>query len=439
LLYIEIPVLQLRVLVLTELVQEEACPHRFSELMEANPEKLTLMMSELMKANLEKLTLMMQHMKLDSNAREAQREEREAQREAREAQRAEDLRLALASILNAVRPPPTLPSASQFVSSTSQSEEREAQREAREAQREAQREEREAQREAREAQRAEDLRLALASILNAVRPPPTLPSASQFVSSTSQSSGSTSPSRSSPRSQQSSNAAGLRLAFLNATNSGLSFDIGDMPLPFLSPHLETRGVLFAHRIACKGTIGESKDFDVCLNEENKTILRPPTNPKKAGLSFFIPLSSSHDVLQAAHTYHCANGSVTTNGCLAYPLRHVPDGMALTIDKIQVTTGDLVDKPIMLHASLSTLSDMSLSTFTERVESWLEKCVCNIAAAGENSDNENVFEKEIGTVWSDQGGMKESRGSGDVTETLLKEVAHRLSSELPTGGSPGAFL
>ena len=382
-------------MVLTELVQEEACPHRFSELMEANPEKLTLMMSELMKANLEKLTLMMQHMKLDSNAREAQREEREAQRE--------------------------------------------AQREAREAQREAQREEREAQREAREAQRAEDLRLALASILNAVRPPPTLPSASQFVSSTSQSSGSTSPSRSSPRSQQSSNAAGLRLAFLNATNSGLSFDIGDMPLPFLSPHLETRGVLFAHRIACKGTIGESKDFDVCLNEENKTILRPPTNPKKAGLSFFIPLSSSHDVLQAAHTYHCANGSVTTNGCLAYPLRHVPDGMALTIDKIQVTTGDLVDKPIMLHASLSTLSDMSLSTFTERVESWLEKCVCNIAAAGENSDNENVFEKEIGTVWSDQGGMKESRGSGDVTETLLKEVAHRLSSELPTGGSPGAFL
>ena len=333
-----------------------------------------------MEANLEKLTLMMQQMILDSNAREAQREEREAQRE-----------------------------------------------------------EREAQREAREAQRAEDLRLALASILNAVRPPPTLPSASRFVSSTSQSSGSPTPSRSSTRSQQSSNAAGLRSAFVDATTSGVIFDIGDEPLPFSSSYLETRGVLFAHRIACKGTIGESKDFDVRLNEENKTILRPPTNSSKAGLSFFIPLSSSLDVLQAAHTYHCANGSATTNGCLAYPLKHVPDGMALMIDKIQVTTGDGDDKPIMLHASLSTLSDMSLSTFTEKVESWVEKCVCFIAAAGENIDNENFFEKEIGTVWSDQGGVNESRGRGDVTETLLKEVAHRLSSELPTGGSPGAFL
>jgi len=337
-----------------------------------------------MESFLEQMTLMMQQLNLDSNAREAQREEREAQREAREAQR------------------------------------------------EAQREEREAQREERESQRAEDLRLTLTSILNAVRPPSTLPSASQFVSPPSQGSGSP-PSPRSSRSQQSTstanNAARLRSAFSSATDSGVFFDIGDISLPFSSSYLETLGVQYAHRIACKGTIGESKDFDVCLNEGN-TILLPPTNPKKAGLSFFIPLSSSQEVLQAAHTYHCTNGSVT-NGCLAYPLWHVPVGMALTIDKIQVTTGGGDDKPIMLHASLSTLSDMTLSTFTERVESWAEKRVCIIAAAGENSDNENCFEKEIGNVWSDQEGVSESRGSGDVTETLLKEVALKLSSEVQT--------
>jgi len=233
------------------------------------------------------------------------------------------------------------------------------------------------------------------------------------------------------------NSARLRSVFCNSTTSGDNFDIGKISLPFSSTYLVTRGVLYAHRIVCKVAIGESKDFEISLNGVN-TILLPPT-PKKTGMSFFIPLSNKQDVLQAAHTYHCTNSNGTIKSCLAYPLKNVPVGMALTIDKIQVTTGEGDDKPIMLHASLSTLSDMALSTFTERVESWVEKCVCIITAGEEISDNENCFEKEIGAVWSDQGGVSESRGSGDVTETLLKEVAHKLSSEVPTGGSPSVFL
>ena len=317
---------------------------------------------------------------------------------------------------------------------------REAQREEREAQREAQREEREAQREAREAQRAEDLRSVLASILQAVRPQPTLPSASPPLSFTSQNNSPVS-SRSNHRSHHSpTNLLKLRTAFTTAAESGDNIDLSGFSPPYQLSDLMRLGVLHAHRAAGRGCVGESKDFEIDIDSDGLTTMLLPPTSSKAGMSFFILLSKSQDVLKEAHTYH------SVRHCIAYPLNSVPDGMALKIDKAQVSTsGDADGKPIMLHASLSTISAMSIKNFTDKITSWSGMCACLISAAGESSDCESLFEDEIisfaeeeGALWGDQEG-DESGGSGDVTETLLKEVSHKLSSEVPAGGSPGAFL
>ena len=337
--------------------------------------------------------------------REAQREAREAQREAREVRRAEDLRLALTSIL------------------VQDSQARDSQREAREV-----------QREAREKVRADDLQFILSTILTAVRSPPSIPGASPVLSSN-PSRGSSTP-ESSQRSQPLSptKEARLRSEFLAAASSGDNFNISDFRLPYSLSELLTKNVEYAHRVACKGTHGESKDFETCLEGTN-TMLLPPTS-RKHGLSFFIPLSKNEAVLRAAHAYHG-----TAHSCLAYPLRNVPNGLSLTIDKVQVSSGVTGNNvPIMLHASLSTNANMSISTFTSKVESWLERHLCIIDASGK-IDNESCFEKDIGDVWGDQDDMLELSNSGDATVTLLNEVVRKLSSsvlaaELPAGGFGG---
>ena len=318
-----------------------------------------------------------------------------------------------------------------------QREIREEQREIREEQREARRETREAQQEIREQLRAEELNSILSTILSHVKPPPSIPLASPVLSSsTPHSSGSmtSGSSQRSPQQRSPTKEARLRAAFLAAVLSGDNFNIGELSVPFLSTELSPSNELYAHRVVGRGGIGDSKDFEIS-HDGTQTILLPQTD-RKFGLSFFIPLSKNDTVLQHAHSYHG-----TTTGCLAYPLSKVPEGMKLQIDRIQVSSNEIGNNtPIMLHASLSTILNMNLFTFKEKIESWPDRLLCSVAASGE-SDNESCIEKELVDVVNDQDGISERKDCDNATMTLLTEVVRKLSSSVPdagvpTGGSPG---
>ena len=307
-----------------------------------------------------------------------------------------------------------------------QREIREAQREAREAQREAREAQREEQREIREQLRAGELHSILSTILSHVKPPPSIPLASPVLSSSTPHSSDSMTSGSSQRSpQQRSPAkeAKLRAAFLDAVLSGDNFNIGELIVPFFSTELSPSNELYAHRVVGRGGIGDSKDFEI--SHGTQTILLPPTD-RKFGLSFFIPLSKNDTVLRHAHSYHG-----TTTVCLAYPLSKVPEGMKLKIDRIQVSSGEIGNNtPIMLHASLSTILNMNLSTFTEKVESWPDRLICSVAASGESDNESCCIEKELVDVVNDQDGKSEWRDCDNATVTLLNEVVRKLSSSVP---------
>ena len=288
-----------------------------------------------------------------------------------------------------------------------QREEREAQREERETQREtqreAQREEREARREEREAQRTETFCATLATLTREVQRlslfhtvPSTVGAPGGRLGSGSSSGGGggggggdrTAPSSSprssgssSPRSPQRNSSshsfaalAALRAAFSAALSEGTVPDTSSLRVPFSAMELLPMGVPFAHRVACKGVAGESRDF--VSNLEGATTMLLPAEAGKAGMSFFIPLSSSPEMLRAAHAYHGA-----ALGCLAYPLAGLPAGLTLTVDKIQAASSDTAGAPIMLHASLSAQRRMPLMDFSNAVEAWGGKQVCLLSAAG----------------------------------------------------------
>ena len=305
-------------------------------------------------------------------------------------------------------------------------EQREAQREIREAQREIREEQREAQREIREQLRAGELHSILSTILSHVKPPPSIPLASPVLSSSTPHSSDSMTSGSSQRSpQQRSPAkeAKLRAAFLDAVLSGDNFNIGELIVPFFSTELSPSNELYAHRVVGRG-IGDSKDFEIS-HDGTQTILLPPTD-RKFGLSFFIPLSKNDIVLRHVHSYHG-----TTIGCLAYPLSKVPEGMKLKIDRIQVSSGEIGNNtPVMLHASLSTILNMNLSTFTEKVESWPDRLICSVAASGESDNESCCIENELVDVVNDQDGKSEWRDCDNATVTLLNEVVRKLSSSVP---------
>ena len=272
--------------------------------------------------------------------------------------------------------------------------------EERETQREAQRE---ARREEREAQRTETICATLATLTREVQRlslfhtvPSTVGAPGGRLGSGSSSGGGggggggdrTAPSSSprssgssSPRSPQRNSSshsfaalAALRAAFSAALSEGTVPDTSSLRVPFSAMELLPMGVPFAHRVACKGVAGESRDF--VSNLEGATTMLLPAEAGKAGMSFFIPLSSSPEMLRAAHAYHGA-----ALGCLAYPLAGLPAGLTLTVDKIQAASSDTAGAPIMLHASLSAQRRMPLMDFSNAVEAWGGKQVCLLSAAG----------------------------------------------------------
>jgi len=273
-------------------------------------------------------------------------------------------------------------------------EEREMQRdEEREIERkkdEARREEREIQRDEENARRLNYVHFTLQSLVSRIngqtplQPIPLTTSSSPFSAS-----GSTgASSQSSTSSRQTSSPENccpdsLRKAFAESESES-KYDVSGLLFPVPVERLIERGVLFAHRVACKGGIGESKDFDIAL-EGMETILLPPNEgtTSKKGLSFFIPLSNSSIMLQASHDFQNAKY------CLCYPLNNVPTGMTLTIDKVHVyDSADeaIAKKPIMLHAYLSTNERIPVRDFMTAVDSWSGRQLCSISASADIIDN-----------------------------------------------------
>jgi hypothetical protein len=293
-------------------------------------------------------------------------------------------------------------------------EEREMQRdEEREIERkkdEARREEREIQRDKENARRLNYVHFTLQSLVSRIngqtplQPIPLTTSSSPFSAS-----GSTgASSHSSTSSRQTSSPENccpdsLRKAFAESESES-KYDVSGLIFPVPVERLIERGVLFAHRVACKGGIGESKDFDIAL-EGMETILLPPNEgtTSKKGLSFFIPLSNSSIMLQASHDFQNAKyclcyplNNVPTGMtltivkyCLCYPLNNVPTGMTLTIDKVHVyDSADeaIAKKPIMLHAYLSTNERIPVRDFMTAVDSWSGRQLCSISASADIIDN-----------------------------------------------------
>ena len=342
---------------------------------------------------------------------------------------------------------------------------RDAQRDARDAQRDAREVERDARevgRDARAAQRDEEMRAALTSLTLELqtRSPPLAralvggsaagggAASPSPLASSSRGSGASSP-RSSQRQQQSSlhdaMQTRLRDAFLAAQSAGSAFDLGSLVVPFPAQALLPRAVRFAHRIT-KGLIGETRDFG-SVQEDITTLLLPPAESGKAGMSFFILLSDAPEVLVAAHAYH----GVGASGCLAYPLETLPPGLALVVDKVQVVGAGAAAAPIMLHASLSVLERTPLAAIFNAVDAWGGKQVCLPAAGGGAGVGDGAQHGAPGACLAgccghgegatgELGAPPEGAGGGDdATAALLKGAARALAAGLsspPRGGAPG---
>ena len=338
---------------------------------------------------------------------------------------------------------------------------RDAQRDVRDAQRDAREVERDARevgRDARAAQRDEEMRAAITTLTLELqtRSPPLAralaggsaagggAASPSPLASSSRGSGASSP-RSSQRQQQSPLQTRLRDAFLAAQSAGSAFELGSLVVPFPAQALLPRAVRFAHRIT-KGLIGETRDFG-SVQEGITTLLLPPAESGKAGMSFFILLSDAPEVLVAAHAYH----GVGASGCLAYPLETLPPGLALVVDKVQVVGAGAAAAPIMLHASLSVLERTPLAAAFNAVEAWGGKQVCLPAGGGGAGIGDGAQHGAPGACLAgccgheegatgEQGAPPDAAGGGDdATAALLKGAARALAAGLaspPRGGAPG---
>ena len=239
---------------------------------------------------------------------------------------------------------------------------------------------------------------------------------------------------STPRSpQRSPTHAAAALAVLRTATSaaravGAASDLSGISLPCSARDLIARGVRFAHRVGGKGAPGDGKDFGV-LEDGATTMLLPPGESGKAGMSFFITSAETSEALQAAHAFHGAGS------CIAYPLASLPAGMALQADKFQPASEDAASAPIMLHASLSTIERMPWLAFCTAMAAWEGRQVCLLAGAGaEGGLGAQGAAGAAGAL-----GAAASSGCYDATADLLKRAALSLAdfaAAAPGGGSPG---
>jgi hypothetical protein len=312
------------------------------------------------------------------------------------------------------------------------------------------REERESQRDEENAKRWNDVHKIFQSIVSSINgQSPLQPTTSSSPISASGNTGASSLSNSRQTSSPKNRSAiTLRRAFAES-ESASKYDISGLMFPISVERLMDRGVLFAHRVACKGAIGESKDFDIVL-EGMETILLPPNEgtTSRKGLSFFVPLSNSSIMLQASHDFQNAKN------CLCYPLDKIPTGMTLTIDKIQVydSTDESIAKiPIMLHACLSTNERIPVRDFMAAVDSWSGRQLCSISASADIIDNLQ-YHNTIDGLQNEFTNDDDDDDDDDIhdddddeiccddTVSLLKRVALKLETTLfsaPSHGSPGS--
>ena len=208
----------------------------------------------------------------------------------------------------------------------------------------------------------------------------------------------------------------LRDAFSAAQRAGSTFDVGGLAAPFSAQLLLTRGARFAHRVACKGTVGDSRDFGSVL-EGAATVLLPPAESGKAGMSFFITSAETPEALQAAHALHGAGS------CIAYPLASLPAGMAFQADKVKAASEGAASAPIALHASLSIIERMPWPAFCSAIAAWEGRQVCLLAGAGAEGGlgAQGAAGAEAGAL-----GAAASSGCHDATADLLKRAALSLA-------------